>query len=142
MKRGFSLVEALIAVAMVVIGILALYSLFYAIEFSGQKEKSRFVMLKLAEGKLEEVMYGLADTDIPGSLPTRFTFTGTENNFARLPSYYPNSIKEDSVYNGIFYCCLIEFITSSVNNTVLIKVKVWERDRPSRFVEIVGARQK
>lgn len=140
MKKGFSLIEALVTVVMILIGVFALYSLFYTIEFSWEKDRSRFVMLKLAEGKLEEMMYGLGDSDIPTSLPARFTFTGVENNFARLPSYYPNAIKEDNIYNGIPYSCSVEFFNSFTSNAVIIKVKVWESNRSSRFVEVVGAR--
>lgn len=142
MKKGLSLIEVLIAIVMIFIGVFALYSLFYTIEFSWERDRSRFVMLKLAEGKLEEIMYGLDDSDIPVSLPARFTFTGTENNFARLPSYYPNVIKENNIYNGIPYSCSVEFFASSMSNAVIIKVKVWESNRPSRFAEVVGARMR
>lgn len=142
MRKAFSLVEALITIAVVVIGVFSLYSLFYAIEFGGERDKSRFVMLKLAEGKLEEVMYGIGEGELDVAIPSSFVFNGVENNIAKLPSFYSNGIKEDSVYNGVSYSCFVEFSSSSVSGVFLIRVRVWERDRPLRFVEVVGARQR
>ncbi|MBC7331927.1 MAG: type II secretion system protein [Synergistetes bacterium] len=142
MRKSFSLLEVLITISILVVGVFALYSLFYTIEFSGEREKSRFVMLRLAEGKLEEMMYGITDDELPSSLPAEFVFDGLENNLAKLPSYYSNTIKEDNVYNGISYSCSVKFSTSSVSSSLIIRVKVWESERPSRFVEVVGARQR
>jgi len=137
-RRGLSLLELLITVVLVGVGVFALYSLFYSIEFKGERMKSRFVMLKLAEGKLEELQYGISDSDLPSSLPTQVVFSGLEFNLARLPSYLFPSLHESS-YNGVSYSCAVD-LSSPSTGVVMIRVRVWESARPNRFVELVGAR--
>ncbi len=132
--------ELLITMVVIVIGILALYSAFYSALLSGERLSSRFVMLKLAEGKLDELIYGVSDTDFPQSLPTQVVYLGSGTNLAKIPSYL-SPASHDNVYNGISYCCLVDLSTPSTG-AILIKVKVWERDRPKRFVKLVGVRPK
>ncbi|MCD6362634.1 MAG: prepilin-type N-terminal cleavage/methylation domain-containing protein [Synergistetes bacterium] len=138
MKKGLSLVELLITMVVITIGIFALYSAFYGALLSGERLSSRFVMLKLAQGKLDELIYGVSGADFPQPLPTQVVFSGSETNLARIPSYLSPGF-HNNVYNGISYCCMVDLSTPSTG-ALLIKVRVWEHDRPKRFIELVGVR--
>jgi len=115
-KNGFSLIEALIAVAIVAFVVLSIMSGFSSMLYTNQKTRSKTVAIALAEDRIEEIFTLSANQIINGGLVGE-----TVEDFSETQS---GVVEEFKNYRGYFEFRRITNISQNPTNPEMLNIDV------------------